>query len=159
MSLHVNITPAYSESAGLEDAGSKQTQCALDQQEAAMLKDQNSSAILACRDVERAKQFYTETLGLELIEDMGEVFTLKTGSTFLNVYKSEHAGTNRANAVVWDCGEEIDAIVSNLKSRGVEFERYPEMGMKIEGDLHVQDGFKAAWFKDPDGNILHINSM
>lgn len=124
-----------------------------------MLKDRNSSAIVACRDLQRSKQFYTKTLGLELTEDMGEVFTVKTGDTFLNVYKSEHARANGANAVVWDCGDEFDAIVSELNGRGVQFEHYPELGMKIEGDVHVQDGFKAAWFKDPDGNILHIQSM
>jgi hypothetical protein len=53
----------------------------------------------------------------------------------------------------------MDAIVRELKNRGVAFEHYPELGMDIHGDVHVADGFKAAWFKDPDGNILHINSM
>jgi catechol 2,3-dioxygenase-like lactoylglutathione lyase family enzyme len=124
-----------------------------------MLKDLNSSAIVPCGDVERAKRFYTETLGLDLEEDFGEVFTLRTGSTLLNVYRSDEAGTNRANAVSWDCGDEIDAIVAELKGRGVDFEHYPELGMELQGDLHVADGFKAAWFKDPDGNILHISSM
>ncbi|HYD86580.1 MAG TPA: VOC family protein [Vitreimonas sp.] len=124
-----------------------------------MLSDQNSSAIVASRDLDKAKRFYTETLGLELADESDEVFSVKTGATHLNVYRSQEAGTNRANAVVWDCGDEIDEIVAELKKRGVQFEHYPELGMKIEGDMHVQDGFKAAWFKDPDGNILHINSM
>jgi catechol 2,3-dioxygenase-like lactoylglutathione lyase family enzyme len=125
-----------------------------------MLKDRNSSAIVPCSDPERARKFYTEVLGFEVVEDYGEVFTLRTGGTFLNVYKSDEAGTNRANAVVWGCGDEIDTIVSDLKSRGVAFEHYPHLsGMTVVGDLHVMDGFKAAWFKDPDGNILHINSM
>jgi len=35
--------------------------------------------------------------------------------------------------------------------------RDPELGMAIEGDLHVQDGFKAGWFKGPEGNVLHID--
>ena len=124
-----------------------------------MLRDRNSHAIVPCSDPERAKKFYTEVLGLELAEDFGDVFTLKTGDTFLNVYKSAEAGTNRANAVVWDCGGEIDAIVSELKYKGVTFEHYPDLGMTFENGVHMQDGFKAAWFKDPDGNILHINSM
>jgi catechol 2,3-dioxygenase-like lactoylglutathione lyase family enzyme len=124
-----------------------------------MLKDRNSSAIIPCSDAERAKRFYTETLGLALESDMGEVFTLRTGGTYLNVYRSDEAGTNRANAVVWDCGGDFDAIVAELKGRGVVFEHYPELGMELQGDVHVADGFKAAWFKDPDGNILHINSM
>lgn len=124
-----------------------------------MLKDHSSNAIVASRDLKKAKKFYTETLGLDLAEESDEVFTVKTGDTALNVYQSDEAGTNRANAVVWDCGDEIDQIVADLKSRGVSFEHYPELGMDIKGDLHVANGFKAAWFKDPDGNILHINSM
>jgi catechol 2,3-dioxygenase-like lactoylglutathione lyase family enzyme len=124
-----------------------------------MLKDHNSNAIVASRDLQKSKRFYTETLGLDLTADSDEVFTVKTGGTLLNVYRSKEAGTNRANAVVWDCGDEIEDIVSQLRARGVAFEHYPDLGMEIDGDLHVQDGFKAAWFKDPDGNILHINSM
>jgi catechol 2,3-dioxygenase-like lactoylglutathione lyase family enzyme len=124
-----------------------------------MLKDRNAHAIVPCRDIKRSKTFYTQTLGLPLAEEHDEVFAVKTGDTIVNVYESEEAGSNRANAIVWDCGDDIDAIVSELKARGVSFEHYPDLGMKIEGDVHVQDGFKAAWFKDPDGNILHINSM
>lgn len=124
-----------------------------------MLRDQNSSAIVASRDLRRAKQFYTETLGLEVGEEMDGVFSVKTGGTTLNVYQSKEAGTNRANAVVWDCGGDFDGVVKELRSRGVKFEEYPDLGMKIEDGVHVSGDFKAAWFKDPDGNILHINSM
>jgi catechol 2,3-dioxygenase-like lactoylglutathione lyase family enzyme len=131
-----------------------------DTRRCSMLKDLNSSAIVPCRDPERSRQFYIETLGLELAADFGEVFTLQTGKTRLHVYKSDEAGTNRANAVCWDCGDEIEAIVANLKSRGVVFEHYPDLpGLTLDGDVHRAEGFKAAWFKDPDGNILHINSM
>lgn len=126
-----------------------------------MLKQKNSSAIVPCRDAATAKRFYVDVLGLELAADFGDVFTVRTGTTFLNVYRSDEAGTNRANAVCWDCGAEMDAIVAELRRRGVEFEHYRDMpGISVEGDLHVgPDGFKAAWFKDPDGNVLHLNSM
>lgn len=124
-----------------------------------MLKDHTAAPIVACSDLERAKHFYTETLGLPIEEEMDDLLTLRTGDSVVTVYRSDAAGSNRANAVVWDCGDQIAAVVADLKSRGVAFEHYPEMGMTIEGDLHVQDDFRAAWFKDPDGNILHINSM
>jgi catechol 2,3-dioxygenase-like lactoylglutathione lyase family enzyme len=125
-----------------------------------VLKDKNSSAIVACRDPAEAKRFYTEVLGLDLAEDQGEVFMVKTGATLLAVYRSDEAGTNRANAVVWGCGSELEAIVAELKARGVAFEHYPDLpGMTVQGDLHVMGDFKAAWFKDPDGNILHIHSL
>jgi hypothetical protein len=40
----------------------------------------------------------------------------------------------------------------------VTFERYDLPGPTLEGDVHVAENFKAVWFKDPDGNILHVNS-
>lgn len=124
-----------------------------------MLRDQNSSAIVATRDLQRSKQFYTETLDLDVADEMDGVFSVKTGGTVLNVYESKEAGTNRANAVVWDCGDDFDDIVEDLRSRGVAFETYPGLGLAIQDGVHVSGDFKAAWFKDPDGNILHINTM
>lgn len=124
-----------------------------------MLKDQNSSAIIASRDIQRSKRFYTETLGLAVGQEMDGVFSVRTGRTMLNVYESKEAGTNRANAVVWDCGGDFDAVVKELRARGVQFEEYPDLGMKIDNGIHSSGDFKAAWFKDPDGNILHLNSM
>lgn len=124
-----------------------------------MLKDRRAIPIVPCSDVARAKRFYTETLGLPLAADMDDVFTLKTGDGFLNVYRSDKAGTNEANAVCWDCGEEMDSIVAELETKSVKFELYPELGMEIRGNLHVDGDFKGAWLKDPDGNILHLNNM
>lgn len=125
-----------------------------------MLRDKPSSAIVAVSDIERARQFYRDTLGLELDSDMDEVLVFRTGATSLVVYRSDAAGTNRANAVVWDVGGEIDEITADLKAKGVAFEHYPEMfDGKMEGDVHVAGDFRAVWFKDPDGNILHLNNM
>ncbi|MFC7499100.1 VOC family protein [Enterovirga sp. GCM10030262] len=111
------------------------------------------------RDIARARAFYGDVLGLELEDDSMEgVLAFRTGATRLIVYTSDYAGTNRANAVVWDVGHELDAIVAALEAKGVAFEHYPDFG-RLEGNVHVADGARLAWFKDPDGNILHINSM
>ena len=123
-----------------------------------MLKDKSSSAIVAVRDIAVARDFYGSILGLDLVDDsMGEVLVFRTGSTRLVVYRSEFAGTNKANAVVWDVGDEVDAIADDLKRKGVTFEHYD--GMKLEGDVHVVGSMRLLWFKDPDGNILHLNNM
>ena len=119
----------------------------------------SSSAIVATGDLARARRFYEEMLGLELVEENEDVATFKTGNTRLMVYKSEFAGTNKANAVVWDAGADFDAVHAQLKDKGVTFEEYPDMGMDVSEGVHRQGDFKAAWFKDPDGNILHFNSM
>ncbi|WP_324748773.1 VOC family protein [Sphingomonas sp. LY54] len=125
-----------------------------------MLKDHDSSAILAVADLARARAFYGETLGLELDEEGTEegVLVYRTGATRLVVYRSDHAGTNRANAVVWGVGEELDEIVAALEAKGVTFEHYPDIG-RLEGNIHAAGDARLAWLKDPDGNILHLNSL
>jgi catechol 2,3-dioxygenase-like lactoylglutathione lyase family enzyme len=124
-----------------------------------MLKDHDSSAILAVADLDRARAFYGETLGLERDEEGQEegVLVYKTGATRLVVYTSEFAGTNRGNAVVWGVGGDVDSIVEALEAKGARFEHYPDIG-RIEGNVHHAGGMKLVWLKDPDGNILHINS-
>lgn len=122
-----------------------------------MFKDFNSSAIIAVTDIARARHFYESVLGLTLLKADTMLLSFQTGNTTLIVYKSDFAGTNQANAVVWGVGEEIEAITADLKAKGVVFEHYP--GMELQGDIHVGGGFKMVWLKDPDGNILHYNSM
>jgi catechol 2,3-dioxygenase-like lactoylglutathione lyase family enzyme len=125
-----------------------------------MLKDHDSSAILAVADLERARRFYGDMLGLELDDEGAEegVLVYRTGATRLVVYASEYAGTNRANAVVWGVGGEIDSTVAALEAKGAAFEHYPDIG-RLEGNVHHAGGMKLVWLKDPDGNILHLNSM
>ena len=124
-----------------------------------MLADRNSSAIVPCRDVAAAKRFYTGTLGLPLAEDHGEVFAVRTGGTRLDVYKSDFAGTNKANAVVWDAGDEVEAIAADLRAKGVTLDEYPEGFDEVRHGVHVKGNFRAIWFTDPDGNILHVNGV
>jgi len=52
--------------------------------------------------------------------------------------------------------KDIESEVRNLKDKGIMFEHYDLPGLKQQGDLHVAEGFKTAWFKDPDGNILSL---
>ena len=117
------------------------------------------SAIVAVRDLDRARDFYGRVLGLALAggADDGPLI-FRTGDTVLVVYESEFAGTNKANAVVWDVGEELDAVVADLKTKGVAFERYDMEGAVFVDGVHWFGEFGAAWFRDPDGNILHLNS-
>lgn len=74
------------------------------------------------------------------------------------MYRSEFAGTNKATAMTWTLGDELEKTVKELKTKGVSFEHYDMPGLKREGDLHVGDGMKVAWFKDPDGNTLCVVS-
>ena len=124
-----------------------------------MLKNHDASAIVAVRDMERARRFYAETLGLEPVGAGGDgPMVFRTGATRLCVYPSEFAGTNQANAVVWGVGEALESLVADLRRKGVAFERYDLEGATFADGVHRFGDFRAAWFRDPDGNILHLNS-
>jgi catechol 2,3-dioxygenase-like lactoylglutathione lyase family enzyme len=121
--------------------------------EATMLGDRQAVATVAVRDLPAAKQFY-EKLGLKQIDAEGEeAVVYRTGTARLIVYRSQFARTNQATAVTWNVGGELDQIIKDLKAKGVTFEHYDMPGMKLEGDVHVAGEMRAAWFKDPDGNI------
>jgi catechol 2,3-dioxygenase-like lactoylglutathione lyase family enzyme len=119
-----------------------------------MLGDNDAVATIAVKDMEAAKRFYGSTLGLELADEQGAL-TYKSGSSVVFVYESQYAGTNEATAVTWPVGD-VDRVVRDLKAKGVKFEHYDMPGMALEGDVHVAGGMRAAWFKDPDGNILAL---
>ncbi|MER9023495.1 VOC family protein [Mesorhizobium sp. M0815] len=122
-----------------------------------MLANSNATANLAVKDLAKARTFYEGTLGLkEVHNEGGELIVYKSGDTSINVYHSNFAGTNKATAVTWTVGDELGKIVEALKSKGVTFEHYDMPGLTLEGDVHVGQGMKVAWFKDPDGNILNL---
>jgi catechol-2,3-dioxygenase len=125
-----------------------------------MLANKDAMATIAVKNLGNAKKFYEQTLGFAPVgdEEMG-VITLKSGNSIIVVYESKFAGTNKATTATWGVGNEMDSIVRTLKQKGVAFEHYDMDGMRRDGDVHVFGDFKAAWFKDPDGNILHINNQ
>jgi len=124
-----------------------------------MLADKDAMATIAVKDIAAAKKFYGGTLGLKPAEmDEPNVAAYRTGNSTLLVYQSQFAGTNKATSATWGVGNELESIVQTLQKAGVAFERYDLPPMDRKGDIHFVGNFRAAWFKDPDGNILHINS-
>jgi catechol 2,3-dioxygenase-like lactoylglutathione lyase family enzyme len=127
-----------------------------------MLGDKNAAATIAVKDMEAAKKFYEGTLGLKQTgtdDPSGTMY--KSGDSMVFVYPSEYAGTNKATAASWGVGDDLEAIIEDLKAKGVSFEHYDNLpGVTLQGDVHVMGELKAAWFKDPDGNILNlVNQM
>jgi catechol 2,3-dioxygenase-like lactoylglutathione lyase family enzyme len=121
-----------------------------------MLGNKDAVANLAVKDLNVAMEFYRNTLGLTPVHHEGkELVVFRSGSSEVNVYRSDYAGTNKATAVTWavdNVKEEVDA----LKSKGVVFEHYDMPGMTRDGDMYISGDMKVAWFKDPDGNILNV---
>ncbi len=121
-----------------------------------MLGTADATPMIAVKDLDRARRFYEETLGLETTEEMGgEVLSVNSGGTTISVYRSEFAGTNKATALTFDVAD-IAAEVGELKDKGIFFEQYDMPGLEQQGDFYVAEGMKTAWFKDPDGNILSL---
>ena len=121
-----------------------------------MLGKADATPMLAVKDLDRARKFYEDTLGLEAKEEMGgEVLTVKSGSTPITVYRSQFAGTNKATALTFDV-DDLESEVRDLKDKGVAFEHYDMEGLTPEGDIYRGENMKTAWFKDPDGNILSL---
>ena len=122
-----------------------------------MLGKRDATPMIAVKDLDRARKFYEETLGLEAREEMGgEVLTVKSGRTPIAIYRSEFAGTNKATALTFDV-DDIESEVRELKDKGIFFEHYDLEGLTPKGDIYEGGGgFKTAWFKDPDGNILSL---
>jgi len=122
-----------------------------------MLKDKDANATIAVKDIERARKFYQDVVGLTpLPASEPGAMPFKSGASSILVYESDFAGTNRATAATWMVDDELDATVETLKSKGVTFEHYDMPGVTRRGDVHLTGKSKAAWFKDPDGNIIAL---
>jgi hypothetical protein len=85
------------------------------------------------------------------------VLTYRTGATRLVVYRTDEPGHNRQRRGL-GMGGDVDAIVKALEAKRAKFEHYPDIG-KLRGNIHHAGGMKLVWLKDPDDNILHLNSM
>jgi len=125
-----------------------------------MFKAQAAFSGMSVDDLDKAKQFYTETLGLVLEDEtMGLQFRLPNGGGLFMYPKPDHqpATFTVLNFVV----EDIDEAVDGLTASGVSFERYDNMpgGQDEKGiarGLAAHQGPDIAWFKDPAGNILAV---
>jgi len=123
-----------------------------------MLGEARIGANVPVSDLEAAISFYEGKLGLKLFErGEGEPYARfeGAGATKLGVYESKSAGQSRhtlASFVV----DDVLATVNELQANGVVFEEYDMPGIKTEGGVATMGDTRAAWLKDPDGNVLEI---
>jgi catechol 2,3-dioxygenase-like lactoylglutathione lyase family enzyme len=123
------------------------------------LAEIDAQPTVAVTSLDRAKAFYGEVLGLRPVgPNMPTVQTYLAGRTVIVVYESKFAGTGQATAITWPLGPAFDQAVGELKAKGVAFEHYDMPGVTRSGDVHEAGAMKLAWFRDPDGNIIHIGN-
>ena len=121
-----------------------------------MLANTRAYATLPAADMNRAKAWYRDKLGLiPNREDAGgAMFSLGANSLFM-LYPSTFAGTAQNTALEFNC-EDVKAEVSALRARGVVFEDYDMPGLKTDNGIAQLGPTLAAWFKDSEGNILAL---
>ena len=118
-----------------------------------MLSDYQLIASLATSDSQRARQWYSERLGLEPMFEMPGYLGYQVGPGMFTVYETEFAGTAKNTVAVMNV-RDLDAEMRRLRSSGVVFEEYDIPNFKtVDGvSTDAEDGARNAWFKDPDGN-------
>lgn len=112
---------------------------------------------LSTTDLDRSKRFYTETLGFPLAMEMGSnAFMVECGGgTNILVYIRDEPPKAENTAVSFHV-EDLDPVVDDLKARGVTFEEYDMPNLKTEDGIADDGHMRAAWLKDPDGNIIGL---
>ena len=119
-----------------------------------MLETNKAFSSFSVDDLQKAKAFYGNTLGLE-VKESKEGLELHPGETAVFIYpKPNHAPATFTvlNFLV----DDIDAAVDELKGKGVQFEHYDGEIKTDEKGIHRNGGPTIAWFKDPAGNILSV---
>lgn len=120
-----------------------------------MIADGRVVATVAVKDINKAKEFYGGKLGLKQTDENPGGVTYKVGGGRLFVYPSQTAGTGQATSAFFEV-KHFDDAVAELKDKNIALEKYDMPGMK--DGIMTMDDMKAAWFKDPDGNILGIGT-
>jgi catechol 2,3-dioxygenase-like lactoylglutathione lyase family enzyme len=118
-----------------------------------MFKDTNAFSSFSVRDIPEAKEFYGQTLGLDVVEESEGALALQLGGggRVLVYPKEDH--TPATFTVLNFPVDNIEGAVDALGERGIKFESYP--GTDEKG-IHRGEGPLIAWFKDPAGNFLSV---
>jgi predicted enzyme related to lactoylglutathione lyase len=120
-----------------------------------MFKDTKAFSGFSVNDIPKAKQFYSQTLGLNVTEENGMLTLHMAGGNNVLIYpKPNHtpATYTMLNFPVSD----IDKAVDDLTKSGVKFERYDGMDTDAKGIVRGNGGPPIAWFTDPAGNIISV---
>ena len=128
-----------------------------------MLQDSDVATRLPAQDLERARAFYADKLGLEPIEERPGGLRYQCGSGRFSLFESAGAPSGDHTQMAWEV-DDIEAVVEELRRRGVVFEEVDVPGLRaVDGIAEVEGNYPsagvgelAAWFRDSEGNLLGI---
>jgi catechol-2,3-dioxygenase len=121
-----------------------------------MLGDHPIDVMLLSTDLDVAKEFYGDRIGLEVLIETDDFVTFKCGGdSRLVLTKSSTGSSDEATKASWRV-DDLAAELETLRARGVEIEEFDGPGLKtVDGIADV--GFAlSAWFVDPDGNAIRL---
>jgi catechol 2,3-dioxygenase-like lactoylglutathione lyase family enzyme len=128
-----------------------------------MLKDGRAATRLPAQDLERARAWYSEKLGLDPAEERPGGLRYECAAGEFVLFESTGAPSGDHTQMGWDV-DDVEATVAELRSRGVVFEEYDLPGMEIvdgiatiEGNYPSKGtGERGGWFRDSEGNLLGV---
>jgi len=123
-----------------------------------MLADAPIMAFVSAVDLDRARAFYEEVLGLAVEEVNDFACVMRSGGTSLRVTRVESLASQPFTVLGWEV-DDIESTVDGLVARGTIFERYDGMSQDERGIWTAPSGAKIAWFPDPDGNVLSLTQF
>jgi catechol 2,3-dioxygenase-like lactoylglutathione lyase family enzyme len=121
-----------------------------------MLGAEALGAFVATTDVDAARAFYAETLGLRLVDDTPFALVFDANGTTLRVTRVDRAVVAPYTVLGWEVAD-VAATVAALTARGVAFHRYDGMEQDAAGVWRSPGGALVAWFPDPEGNVLSVS--
>jgi catechol 2,3-dioxygenase-like lactoylglutathione lyase family enzyme len=123
-----------------------------------VLSDYPIGAMIPVTDLARAKAFYTEKLGFKVIEEQDEGVQFESGGVRFDIYPTRVGAGAGATIAGWIV-DNLDAEMEELRGRGVAFEDYDFPDLKTVNGVAEIEGFRGAWFKDSEGNVLAVTTQ
>jgi catechol 2,3-dioxygenase-like lactoylglutathione lyase family enzyme len=120
-----------------------------------MLSKLEIHAGIPAQDLNRARQFYAEKLGLQPEAEMPWGLVYRCKDSWFNLYPSGGTSNGTFTQAGW-ATEDIEAEVAELKARGLVFEEYDYPSFKTVNGIADSGSIRAAWFKDSEGNLLGL---
>jgi predicted enzyme related to lactoylglutathione lyase len=115
--------------------------------------------VLPAVDLKRAKDFYTDKIGLTVSKESSEGIILQGAEGKPNLHLYEHGPTKADHTVALLVVDDVEKEVQELKDKGVKFEEYDTPQFKTVNGIATGEDGKVAWFKDTEGNIIAISNI
>lgn len=123
-----------------------------------MLAQEKIMAFVGVTDADKARSFYRDTLGLNLVNEDGFALAFEVGGIMLRVTLVNDVRPQPYTVLGWQV-KDATATARALARAGVKLERYPHVPQDDDGIWTAPGGAKIVWFKDPDGNVLSIAQL